>query len=76
MGENDLRVMTDDSGWGWWGEQERRGAPALWRNGYERTSLVAQWVRICLPVQGTRVQSLIPEDSTCRGAAEPVRHSH
>ena len=29
MGENDLRVMTDHSGWGWWGEQERRGAPAF-----------------------------------------------
>ena len=35
-------------------------------------SLVAQWLRICLPVQGTRVQALVWEDPTCRGAAGPV----
>ena len=28
------------------------------------TSLVAQWLRICLPMQGTRVQSLVLEDLT------------
>ena len=27
-------------------------------------SLVVQWLRICLPVQGTQVQSLVQEDST------------
>ena len=27
-----------------------------------RTSLVVQWIRICLPVQGTQVQSLDWED--------------
>ena len=26
-------------------------------------SLVAQWLRICLPMQGTRVQALVWEDS-------------
>ena len=26
------------------------------------TSLVAQWLRICLPMQGTWVQALVPED--------------
>ena len=26
-----------------------------------RTSLVVQWLRLCLPMQGTRVQSLIRE---------------
>ena len=32
-----------------------------------QTSLVAQWFRISLPVQGTRVQSLVREDATrCR----------
>ena len=30
------------------------------------TSLVAQWVRIRLPVQGIRVRSLVLEDPTCR----------
>ena len=37
------------------------------------TSLVAQWIGIHLPMQGTGVQSLIQEDSTCLEAAEPVQ---
>ena len=36
------------------------------------TSLVAQWIRICLPMQGTQVQSLAWEDFTCHGETEPV----
>ena len=36
------------------------------------TSLVAQWLRICLPIQGTQVQSLVREDPTCHGATKPV----
>ena len=39
-----------------------------------RTSLVAQWLRIRLPMQGTRAQSLVREDPTCRGAPKPLRH--
>ena len=31
-------------------------------------SLVAQWLRIHLPLQGSRAQVLVQEDSTCRGA--------
>ena len=38
-------------------------------------SLVAQWLRICLPMQGTRVRALVWEDPTCRGAAGPVSHN-
>ncbi|KAJ8784758.1 hypothetical protein J1605_008109 [Eschrichtius robustus] len=38
-------------------------------------SLVAQWLRIRLPMQGTRVRSLVREDPTCRGATKPVRHN-
>ena len=34
-------------------------------------SLVAQWLRVCLPMQGTRVRALVWEDPTCRGAAGP-----
>ena len=41
-----------------------------------RASLVAQWLRICLPMQGTRVWALIWEDPTCRGAAGPVSHNY
>ena len=39
-------------------------------------SLVAQWLRIRLPMQGTRVRTLVREDPTCRGAANPVRHNY
>ena len=39
-------------------------------------SLVAQWLRVCLPMQGTRVQALVREDPTCRGAARPMSHNY
>ncbi|KAJ8787793.1 hypothetical protein J1605_005695 [Eschrichtius robustus] len=39
------------------------------------TSLVAQWLRICLPMQGTRVRALVCEDPTCRGATKPMHHN-
>ena len=39
-------------------------------------SLVAQWLRICLLMQGTRVRALAWEDPTCRGAARPVSHNY
>ena len=41
-----------------------------------RASLVAQWLRICLPMQGTRVRALVWEDPTCRGATKPVSHNY
>ena len=40
-----------------------------------RASLVAQWLRICLPMQGTQVRALVREDSTWGRAAKPVRHN-
>ena len=39
-------------------------------------SLVAQWLRICLPMQGTRVRALVWEDPTCRRATGPVSHNY
>ena len=39
----------------------------------DRASLVVQWLRIRLPMQGTRVQALVREDPTCRGPTKPVR---
>ena len=41
-----------------------------------QTSLVAQWLRICLPMQRTRVRALVQEDSTCCGATKPVSHNY
>ena len=40
------------------------------------TSLVAQWLRIRLPMQGTQVRSLVREDPTRRGATKPVSHNY
>ena len=41
-----------------------------------RASLVAQWLRIRLPMQGARVQSLVREDPTRHGATKPVSHNY
>ena len=43
---------------------------------YLGTSLVARWLRIRLPVQGTRVRSLVQEDPTCCGETKPVHHNY
>ena len=39
-------------------------------------SLVAQWLRVCLPMQGTWVRALVWEDPTCCGATGPVSHNY
>ena len=39
-------------------------------------SLVVQWLRICLLMQGTRVRALVWEDPTCCGAIRPVSHNY
>ena len=39
--------------------------------GRSGASLVAQWLRICLPMQGTRGRALVWEDPTCHGATKP-----
>ena len=43
---------------------------------FSRASLVAQWLRIRLPMQATRVPALVQEDPICRGATKPVRHNY
>ena len=40
------------------------------------TSLVVQWLRICLPMQRTQVQPLVREDSTFHGATRLVCHKY
>ena len=40
------------------------------------TSLVVQWLRICLPMQGTRIRALVREDLTCCRAVKPMRHNY
>ena len=41
-----------------------------------RASLVVQWLRICLPMQGTRVRALVWEGPTCHGATGPMSHNY
>ena len=52
-------------------DSQRQGIRSL-----AEVSLVAQWLRIHLPVQGTRVRALVLEDATCRGATKPVHHNY
>ena len=40
------------------------------------TSLVAQWLRVHLPMQGTRVLALVQEDPTCCRVTKPVQHNY
>ena len=46
------------------------------KKGPHRASLVAQWLRICLLMQGTWVRALVWEDPTCRRATRPVSHNY
>ena len=64
----------------WW---ECKLIQPLWRTVWRflkklkiGASLMAQWLRICLPMQGTRVRALVWEDPTCRGATRPVTHNY
>ena len=40
------------------------------------TSLVVQWLRIHLPIQGTQVQFLIWEDSISHRGAKAMSHNY
>ena len=37
---------------------------------------MAQWLRMCLPMQGMRVRALVWEDPTCHGATRPMSHNY
>ena len=71
LNRNDLitHILLDQVGWS--GKTFLAG-----KNQTTRASLVAQWLRICPPVQGTRVRALVREDPTCRGATGPVSHNY
>ena len=55
----------------WVSQEDSEG----FKKAVREASLVAQWLRICLPMQGTRVRALVWEDPTCRGATGPVNHN-
>ena len=45
-------------------------------NKRSRASLVAWWLRVRLPMQGTQVQALVREDPTCHRATKPACHNY
>ena len=66
----------DDAGLGEEGLVKEQKMNRPWDKKLAGASLVAQWLRICLSMQATRVQALVREDPTCRGATKPVRHNY
>ena len=55
-------------------ENNHTGASLLKKRRVFWTSLVVQWIRRDLPMQGTLVQSLVWEDSTCCRITKPICH--
>ena len=60
--------------WGFSGYEKKLSKNAFKRDG--GTSLVAQWLKIHLPTQGTWVWSLVWGDLTCRRATKPTCHNY
>ncbi|KAJ8784989.1 hypothetical protein J1605_007545 [Eschrichtius robustus] len=58
------------------GHQESSTSSPQQQDLNQGASLVAQWLRICLLMQGTRVRALVWEDPTCHGATGPVSHNY
>ena len=48
----------------------------IFKKNFIGASLVAQWLRACLPMRGTQVLALVWEDPTCHGATRPVSHNY
>ena len=73
-GWNEWLHLTDKRELGTCGEPQES---AWWRifKDLPRSSLVEQRMIIHLPMQGTRVQSTVPEDSTCHGSTKPWPHN-
>ena len=57
-------------------EAREKGAERILEEIMAGASLVAQWLRICLPMQGTRVRALVRGDPTCRRATKPMHHNY
>ena len=70
-----LSYMVRENSKGGWKMYSLAVEPGLNKNSITRTSLVVQWLRIHLPMQGTWVWALVWEDPTCCGATKPMRHN-
>ena len=65
----------------WWSSNTTFGHAGwkpkrLFKTASMGTSLVVQWLRIHLPMQGTRVRALVWEDPTCCRATKPMSHNY
>ena len=74
LGNTPLAV-TFPAGWGWNLSLQRSPCP-FYQKDTSWASLVVQWLRIHLPMQGTWVRALVREDPTCRGVTKPVSHNY
>ena len=62
-----------------WCKNEDKSCQKQWISTHKQSSgasLVAQWLKICLLMQGTRVRALVWEDPTCRRTTRPVSHNY
>ena len=74
LGEQNPDLVLDPTLQCQWSSQEiSRKFPN--KNSF-RASLVAQWLRIRLPMQGAWVRALVREDPTCGGATKRVHHDY
>ena len=59
----------------WWGRE-----PTMWPRCLKikgpGASPVVLWLRACLAMEGTRIQSLVGEDPTFHEATKPLRHNY
>ena len=66
----DQLLIREGRGW------ESREKQIVKQSNLGGTSLVVQWSRTHLPMQGTRVWALVWEDPTCHRATKPVSHNY
>ena len=77
-----IQVVLLQKKWNQWTEKSHKEnsrdflGGAVVKNPPAGVSLVAQWLRIRLPMQGTWVRALVREDPTCHGATKPVGHNY
>ena len=70
-----VRIPRFHCQWREFGPWSRRPYKPHSQKNEMRTSLVVQWLRISLAMQGILIQPLVGEDPTCHRATKPMRHN-